>query len=151
MTQKQIAQLMGDRGLRPTTQRLAVYDYLYRHRIHPSAEMVYDALVAQYPTFSREAFRTIPLFDTQENKVGRSLGDIPVKHMDTLEEFIPPSPARPCTIRCTRWCKPVWCGSWRWIQRRGVMTPIPLCMDISIATAVAVSPIFRWMHRWYKA
>lgn len=53
MTQKQIATLMGDRGLRPTTQRLAVYDYLCRHRIHPSAEMVYDALVAQYPTFSR--------------------------------------------------------------------------------------------------
>ena len=53
MTQKQIAQLMGDIGLRPTTQRLAVYDYLYRHRIHPSAEMVYDALISQYPTFSR--------------------------------------------------------------------------------------------------
>ena len=53
MTQQQIAKMMGDRGLRPTTQRLAVYDYLYRHRIHPSAEMVYDALVAQYPTFSR--------------------------------------------------------------------------------------------------
>ena len=53
MTSKQIAQLMGERGLRPTTQRLAVYDYLYRHRIHPSAEMVYEALVTQYPTFSR--------------------------------------------------------------------------------------------------
>ena len=44
--------------------------------------------VAQYPTFSREGFRTIALFDTQENKVGRSLGDIPVLHMDTLEEFV---------------------------------------------------------------
>ena len=53
MTQKHIAQMMGDRGLRPTTQRVAVYDYLYRNRIHPSAEMVYDALVTQYPTFSR--------------------------------------------------------------------------------------------------
>ena len=53
MTQQQMATLMGERGLRPTTQRLAVYDYLYRHRIHPSAEMVYDALVTQYPTFSR--------------------------------------------------------------------------------------------------
>ena len=53
MNHRQIAKLMGDRGLRPTTQRLAVFDYLYRHRIHPSAEMVYDALVVQYPTFSR--------------------------------------------------------------------------------------------------
>ncbi len=44
--------------------------------------------VAQYPTFSREGFRTIALFDTSENKVGRTLGDIPVLHMDTLEQFI---------------------------------------------------------------
>ena len=40
--------------------------------------------VAQYPTFSREGFKTVALFDTQETKVGRSLGDIPVLHMDTL-------------------------------------------------------------------
>ena len=44
--------------------------------------------MAQYPTFSREGFKTIALFDTQENKVGRSLGDIPVLHMDTLEDFV---------------------------------------------------------------
>ena len=44
--------------------------------------------VAQYPTFSREGFKTIALFDTQETKVGRSLGDIPVLHMDTLEEYV---------------------------------------------------------------
>ncbi len=44
--------------------------------------------VAQYPTFSREGFRTIALFDTNENKVGRTLGDIPVLHMNTLEAFV---------------------------------------------------------------
>ena len=44
--------------------------------------------VAQYPTFSREGFKTVALFDTQETKVGRSLGDIPVLHMDTLEEYV---------------------------------------------------------------
>lgn len=44
--------------------------------------------VAQYPTFSREGFRTVALFDTLPTKVGRSLGDIPVLHMDTLEQFV---------------------------------------------------------------
>ena len=44
--------------------------------------------VAQYPTFSREGFRTVALFDTLPTKVGRSLGDIPVMHMDTLEQFV---------------------------------------------------------------
>ena len=44
--------------------------------------------VAQYPTFSREGFSTIALFDTLETKVGRCLGEIPVLHMDRLEEFV---------------------------------------------------------------
>lgn len=53
MTQKQMADMLCERGIRPTTQRLAVYDYLYRHRTHPSADTVYDALVKKHPTFSR--------------------------------------------------------------------------------------------------
>lgn len=44
--------------------------------------------VAQYPTFSREGFRTVALFDTLPTKVGRTLGDISVLHMDTLEQFV---------------------------------------------------------------
>ena len=44
--------------------------------------------VAQYPTFSREGFRTVALFDTSENKVGRTLGEIPVLHMNELEQFV---------------------------------------------------------------
>lgn len=44
--------------------------------------------VAQYPTFSREGFRTVALFDTLPTKVGRSLGEIQVLHMDTLEQFV---------------------------------------------------------------
>ncbi len=53
MTQTDIARLLGDRGVRPTAQRMAVYAYLYDHRIHPSAETVYEALVKEHPTFSR--------------------------------------------------------------------------------------------------
>ena len=53
MTQKQMVEMLCEKGIRPTTQRLAVYDYLYRHRIHPSADMVYEALVKKYPTFSK--------------------------------------------------------------------------------------------------
>ena len=53
MTQKQMADRLAERGIRPTTQRLAVYDYLYRHRTHPSADTVYEALVKKHPTFSK--------------------------------------------------------------------------------------------------
>lgn len=53
MTQQEMAILLTDRGVRPTAQRLAVFDYLDRHRTHPSADTVYEALIQEHPTFSR--------------------------------------------------------------------------------------------------
>lgn len=44
--------------------------------------------VARYPSFSREGFRTIAMFDVAEDKVGSNLDGIPIHHMDTLEAFI---------------------------------------------------------------
>jgi len=43
-------------GLRPTPQRVAVYTFLCdpkNKNSHPSAETVYNALIAEYPTLSR--------------------------------------------------------------------------------------------------
>lgn len=53
MTQKQMAELLVERGVRPTAQRIAVYDYLYQHRTHPSADAVYESLVKKNPSFSK--------------------------------------------------------------------------------------------------
>lgn len=47
------AKTLQERGLRPTAQRLAVYEYLLTHRTHPSAEAIYEALLPVYPSFSR--------------------------------------------------------------------------------------------------
>ena len=44
--------------------------------------------VAKYPTFSREGFETIALFDTAEEKIGTRVGDIPVFAMSDLENFL---------------------------------------------------------------
>lgn len=40
-------------GICPTQQRLAVYAYLLEHRTHPTAEVVYAALVKELPSLSR--------------------------------------------------------------------------------------------------
>ncbi len=53
MTTKQLAEALSAKGLRPTPQRLAVYDYLLRHPTHPTVDTIYTALLTQYPTFSR--------------------------------------------------------------------------------------------------
>lgn len=44
--------------------------------------------VARYPTFSREGFETIALFDVAADKVGSRMGEIPVLAMDALEGFL---------------------------------------------------------------
>lgn len=44
--------------------------------------------VARYPTFSREGFETIAMFDVAVDKVGGTVGDIPVLPMDKLEGFL---------------------------------------------------------------
>lgn len=48
-----VCQALQQHGLRVTPQRVAVYEYLMQNPIHPSAETIYDAVIKQYPHFSR--------------------------------------------------------------------------------------------------
>lgn len=47
------AALLSGRGLRPSPQRIGIYDCLAATRSHPSAEAIYRALAPAYPTLSR--------------------------------------------------------------------------------------------------
>lgn len=45
--------LLESRGLKPTFQRLTVLEYLHKHECeHPTAEMIYEALINKIPTLS---------------------------------------------------------------------------------------------------
>lgn len=44
--------------------------------------------VARYPSFSREGFRTVAMFDVDQEKVGTSADGIPIMDMDELESFL---------------------------------------------------------------
>lgn len=44
--------------------------------------------VAQYPTFSREGFRTLAMFDTDPGKVNTQLGGIPVYEVSELSAYL---------------------------------------------------------------
>lgn len=48
----QVVEILRSNGVKMTPQRLAIIDYLERHRIHPSAEDIYQALLPQYPMIS---------------------------------------------------------------------------------------------------
>lgn len=53
MTGTNAAEALRAKGIQPTQQRIAVYQYLLEHRTHPTADTVYNALSAEYPTMSR--------------------------------------------------------------------------------------------------
>ena len=53
MTFQEIAATCSTHGLRPTQQRIAVFDYLLCHPTHPTVDTIYQALCVEYPTFSR--------------------------------------------------------------------------------------------------
>lgn len=41
-----------DKGIKPTPQRLAVYEYVWQHQNHPDAATIRDALIDRFPTLS---------------------------------------------------------------------------------------------------
>jgi Fe2+ or Zn2+ uptake regulation protein len=50
---KNIKRILKTKGLKSTYQRLMVMRYLETHKIHPTAEMIYRALVREIPTISK--------------------------------------------------------------------------------------------------
>jgi len=50
-------------GIKPSAQRLMIYDYLYQHHNHPTADMIYLALAPQNPKLSKTTvYNTLKLF-----------------------------------------------------------------------------------------
>ncbi len=48
-----ITALFKEKGLKATAQRIAVYEYLFEHRIHPDVQTVYSEVVKDNPSFSK--------------------------------------------------------------------------------------------------
>jgi Fe2+ or Zn2+ uptake regulation protein len=46
-------ELLEEKGLKPTYQRLRILEYLEEHENHPTVEMIYEVLVKEIPTISK--------------------------------------------------------------------------------------------------
>lgn len=63
MTTKDYTKILRQHGIRPSVQRLAVYDYLWKNRTHPTAEEIFTALSPSIATLSRTTiYNTLRLF-----------------------------------------------------------------------------------------
>jgi Fe2+ or Zn2+ uptake regulation protein len=50
---KQPKEILIDKGVKPTFQRLRILEYLQKHNNHPTVEMIYEDLVREIPTISK--------------------------------------------------------------------------------------------------
>lgn len=53
MHKEQILELFKEKNFRATPQRIAVYKYVYGHRIHPDAAQIYENVLKSNPSFSK--------------------------------------------------------------------------------------------------
>ena len=60
--------ILVDAKIRPSIQRLAIYEFLKKNKIHPDVETIYSKLEKLYPTLSRTTvYNTLELF--AQNKI----------------------------------------------------------------------------------
>jgi Fur family peroxide stress response transcriptional regulator len=59
-TKRQIIEVLREKGLKVTTQRLAICQILFSSDLHPTAEQIYEKIVDLHPTISRATiYKTI--------------------------------------------------------------------------------------------
>lgn len=62
-TKQKASEILTGYGIRPSVQRVEIYDYLQKYRSHPTVDEIYSFLSPQMPTLSRTTiYNTLTLF-----------------------------------------------------------------------------------------
>lgn len=60
-----ITSMLREKGLKPTPQRLAIYDILIHTKAHPTAEWIYERVRASHPAISfNTVYKTLEAFES---------------------------------------------------------------------------------------
>ena len=58
-----VEEFLKQHNIKPSYQRMKIYDYLIRHKSHPTVDEIYQALVDEIPTLSKTTvYNTLKLF-----------------------------------------------------------------------------------------
>lgn len=67
LTKQEIADKLASKKIRPSLQRIAVYDFLLKNPVHPTADNIYTALAPTIPTLSKTTvYNTLKQFAEAE-------------------------------------------------------------------------------------
>lgn len=68
MSQNEIQSYLKEHGIKPSLQRIKIFNLLLNSKEHPTVDMIYNKLKSQIPTLSKTTvYNTLKLF--QKNKV----------------------------------------------------------------------------------
>lgn len=60
---KKYSSFLDANGIRPSLQRIAIYEFIYNNRVHPTVDVVYESLASSIPTLSKTTvYNTLKLF-----------------------------------------------------------------------------------------
>jgi Fe2+ or Zn2+ uptake regulation protein len=63
MSRKEAVHILEDHGIKPSYQRIKIYEYLVSKKNHPTVDMIYKELSPQIPTLSKTTvYNTLKLF-----------------------------------------------------------------------------------------
>lgn len=63
MAQKDLIRILKEAGIKPTSQRVLILDYLIHNLIHPSSEQIYQSLHQEVSVLSRATvYNTVNIF-----------------------------------------------------------------------------------------
>lgn len=61
---KELKQLLLERGIKPTYQRIKILEYLKKYNTHPTVDMIFTALYNKVPTLSKTTvYNTLDVFN----------------------------------------------------------------------------------------
>ena len=50
---KNTAEYLKEKGVRPSAQRVAIMKYLMEHKVHPTVDDIYNAILPDMPSLSK--------------------------------------------------------------------------------------------------
>jgi len=63
LSRQETVKVLQAHGIRPSYQRIKIYEYLIEHKNHPTADMIYQELHSDIPTLSKTTvYNTLKLF-----------------------------------------------------------------------------------------
>jgi len=67
MISNEIENLLRQHDIKPSYQRIKIYDYLIKHKNHPTVDNIYKELIHEIPTLSKTTvYNTLKLFLEKE-------------------------------------------------------------------------------------